>query len=98
MCMVDGRELNERDRLLTGLSSDRTRGSEHKLKHRWLPLNIRKHFAVRVTEHRLPRKFIGFSSLEIFRSCLDTQWLDQIMSRGPFQVGHSVILFACLRV
>lgn len=74
LCTVDGKELNERDRLLMVVPSDRTRGNEHKLKHRWFPLNIRKHFSVRMTEHchRLPREFIGFSSLEIFRNCLDT--------------------------
>ena len=54
--------------------SDTTRGDGHKLKHRWFPLNMRKHFfTVRVTEHwhRLPRETVECPSLEIFRSCLD---------------------------
>lgn len=74
LCTVDGRELIERGRLLMVVSSDRTRGSEHKLKQRWFPLNIRKHFTVRKTEHchGLPREFIGLPFLEIFRGCLDT--------------------------
>lgn len=52
---------------------DRTRGNRHKLKHRKLCLNIRKHFVtVRVTEHwdRLPRD-VESLSLEIFSSYLD---------------------------
>lgn len=70
------------------VSSDRTRGSEHKLKQRWFPLNIRKHFTVRKTEHchGLPREFIGLPFLEIFRGCLDTvvgTWLQVAL------LGHS---------
>ncbi|KFQ90241.1 hypothetical protein N337_07151, partial [Phoenicopterus ruber ruber] len=47
----------------------------HKLKHRRVHLNIRKHFffTVRVTEHwhRLPREVVESPSLEIFKSCMD---------------------------
>jgi len=53
--------------------SDRTRGSEHKLKHRKFQLNTRKNFfTLRVTEHwnRLPRGVVD-SSMEIFKTCLD---------------------------
>lgn len=46
----------------------------HKLKHQGFPLNIKKHFfTVRVTRHchGLPRVAVEFSSLEIFKRCLD---------------------------
>jgi len=67
-CKEDG------TRLCSVVPSDGTRGNRHKVKHRRLPLNIRKHFFMgRVTEqwHRLPGEVVESLSLEIFRSCLD---------------------------
>ncbi|KAK4830026.1 hypothetical protein QYF61_008289, partial [Mycteria americana] len=79
---------------------DRTRSNGHKPKHRRLSLNIRKHFfTVRVTKHwyKFPREAMDSPSLEIFKAiwthswatgsrwlCL-SRWLDQLISRCPFQ-------------
>lgn len=58
--------------------SDRTRGNGHKVKHKGVHMNIRKHiFTVRATEHRLPREVVGSPSLmgshslKILRRSLD---------------------------
>jgi len=54
--------------------SNRTRGNEHKLKHRNFFLNMRKNFLpLRVTEHwnRLPREVVDSRALEILKTCLD---------------------------
>jgi len=54
---------------------DRTRGGEHKLKHRRFCPSVRKHFfTVRVTEHshKFPRNVEESPSLEILKSCLGT--------------------------
>jgi len=83
------------------MSSDRTRGNGHKLRHRKLQLNIRKKFfTLRVAEPwpRLPRGAMESPSLEIFQPRLDevvvqpalgdpilAEGLDLVIPRGPFQ-------------
>jgi len=69
------------------VASGRTRGHRHKPKYRRFPLNIRKHFTVRV---RLPREVLESPSSEIFKSCLDMVLSVALLeqggcTRGPFQ-------------
>lgn len=61
-------------RLFSMVFRDSTRGNRHKLKHRKICLNVRKHFVpVRVTDHRdrLLRD-VESQSLEICKSYLYT--------------------------
>lgn len=59
-------------RLFSGVPSDRTRGSEHRLKYKRFPLTIRKYIlTVGVLEHR-NGKIVKSPSLEILKSYLNT--------------------------
>jgi len=55
------------------VQGDRTRGNNHKLKHRKFCTNAHKNFTVRVMEHwsRLPREGVESPSLEMLKTCLD---------------------------
>jgi len=59
-------------RLFPVVLGNRTRDNRHKLKHRKFQLNIRKNFALQVTEHgnRLPRGTVESLSLDRFKTRL----------------------------
>ena len=60
-------------RVFSVVSSNETRGNEHKQEHHMFHTNMRKNFStLRVTEHwkRLPREVVE-SPLEILKTCLD---------------------------
>ncbi|KAK4818495.1 LOW QUALITY PROTEIN: hypothetical protein QYF61_014225 [Mycteria americana] len=65
---LDGQCKEGGARLFSVVTSDRTRGDGHKPKHRRFPLNIRKLFTLRVTEHwhRLPTEAVESPALEVF--------------------------------
>ncbi|KAK4820065.1 hypothetical protein QYF61_019007 [Mycteria americana] len=68
--LMGGNE-DEGAKLLSVVSTDRTRGKGHKLKHMKFLLNSRKRFfTVRMTEHqnRLPREVVESPSLEILKT------------------------------
>lgn len=61
-------------RLFSAVPNAKTSGSGHKLEHRMLPLNTRKHFfTVQMMEHqhRWPMEAVENPTLKIFKSCLD---------------------------
>jgi len=71
---LQGGGQEDRARLFSVVSSDRTRGKGHKLKQRKLQLKTRKNFfPLRVMEPwpRLPREAVDSPSLEMFKTHLD---------------------------
>lgn len=66
-CKEDG------GRLFPVVSSYKTMSNGHKLEHRKLCLNIRKHFTVQLTEHwhRFPREVVESPSMETLKNQLD---------------------------
>lgn len=89
---LEGRVQKE---LVIMMPSDRTRSNGHKIKHRRLSLNTRKHFfTVRAAKHwnRLLNKFWSSSSLKIFKSHIEQGILPQqrlpVAFSGWNNLGH----------
>lgn len=65
----------DRGRVCSVLSSNRTRGRGQKLMHGKFHLNMRRSsFTVWMTQHwnRLPTEIVEIPSLEMLKNCLDT--------------------------
>ena len=73
----DGRQMDEA-RLFSLVCNSRTRSNGLKLEPRKFNANMWNNFMVRVTEHwnRLPREVVESSTMEIFKTCLDTYLCD----------------------
>ena len=76
----DGRQMDEA-RLFSEVCSNRIRSNGLKLEYRKFYINMLKNFfMVRVMEHwnRLLREVVESSSIEIFKTCLDSYLFDLV--------------------
>jgi len=103
---LKGKCVKNRARLFSVVPSDRTRGSEHKLKHRRFSLKIREHFfTVKVTDqwHRLPNMVVDLPPWRYPKAIWTWSWVTSFMrpclSRVdgnlgvPSNLNHYVILW-----